>query len=103
MYRVPKESETIREVLWTAWHPERDWIPTFDYRLGKDWSGDPAIWVRLVLEDNVAIEAPRTREGLSRLRLLIRARLQEVGIDWWPYVNVCKRSEVNALVARASA
>lgn len=104
-YRVPPESKTIREVLWRAWEDEqaRSWIPTFDYYLGNDWSGDPAVWVWFILEDGVDRSAAAPREVLRRLTSLIHARLQEVGIDRWPYPEVRNRSEVSGLAAKVPA
>jgi hypothetical protein len=104
-YRRPRESETVRTVLLQAWEDEhvRDWIPTFDYQLAADSTGDPAVRIWLVLEDGVPIDDPETRARLRRLERLFHARLQEAAVERWPYVGVRTRSEVGALVAGASA
>jgi hypothetical protein len=94
-YRT-SESKAVREVLWAVWTAEgvRGWIPTFDYQLGDDSNGDPAVWVWLVLNDGTDIGDSNTRQGLNRLRLLFRAKLQEAGIDRWPYVRTRACAEV---------
>lgn len=106
-YRTP-ESRRVLDTLWGAWQEEavrdvRQWIPTFDYQLGEDSSGEPAVWVWLILNDDVDIEAADTRGGLSRLRLLIHARFQDAGIDRWPYIGVRSCSDVRELTARVHA
>ena len=103
-YRTP-ESRAVRQVLWAAWEAEqaRSWIPTFDYQLDEDSTGDPAIRVWLILEHDTDREDAEKRKALNRLELLFRVKLQEEGIERWPYVRVRTRSEVTRPTARASA
>lgn len=99
-YRT-RESRAVRQVLWAAWEPEREWIPTFDYQLDTDWSGDPAVRVWLILKDGVDVLEAKTREELSRIRLRLHADIQDAEIDRWPFVRTRSWSEVtgpNALV-----
>ena len=103
-YRTP-ESRTIGEVVRAVWKDEQvqSWIPTFDYQLDTDWSGEPAVRIWFILNDDVEIEAPNVSETLSRIRALIRMRLQDAGIDRWPFVGIRTCSDVHELTARASA
>ena len=103
-YRT-KESKAIGDVLWAAWQDERmqDWVPTFDYQLGEDWSGDPAVRVWLILDDGVDTLAAKTRESVSRFELLVRARLQDAEIDRYPFVWTRLWSQVTGPDAKVPA
>ena len=103
-YLTP-ESRTVREAIWRAWRDEhaRDWMPTFDYELGEDWTGDPAIRIWLILNDDVDVEADDTREKLSRLRTLIRKELRATGVGRWPYTSVWTLSDAKDHSVRTTA
>jgi hypothetical protein len=102
-YIASPESERVREAIWSVWKEERWWIPTFDYEIGDDSTGDPAVWIWLILNDDRDIEARETREWLRRVRLAIRSALQDRGVERWPYISVRSRSETKELMARATA
>jgi hypothetical protein len=99
------ESEKVRLAIWRAWQAEsvRDWIPTFDYELRDNSTGDPSAWVWFILNDDVEIEADQTYKSLNRLQWRTRQELQKDGIERWPYTSVRLRSEVKELMARAPA
>ena len=101
---LSEESLKIREAIWRAWRDDgaAAWIPTFDYALDEDWAGNPAVWVWLILNDDVDVEEPATRAGLNSLRTRIRKELYEAGIERRPYINVRSQAEVRELMAGAS-
>lgn len=106
-YRTP-ESRKILNTLWECWQDKsveyvRKWIPTFDYQLGEDSTGDPAIWIWLILNDDVDIEAPITRVELNLLRIGFDVRLREAGIDRTPYVSVWTQSDARERSVRIGA
>lgn len=92
----------MRQAIWEALRDEHaaDWIPTFDYQLSDDSTGDPAVWIWLILNDEVDVEADDTHEKLNRLRQRIREELREAGILRWPFIHVRTRSEQKELMTR---
>ncbi len=98
------ESEKVHLAIWQAWQQESDrgWMPTFDYEVGVDSTGDPAVWIWFIVNDDVEVSDERTRDQLSRLRTLIRIKFHEAGIERWPYISLRSRSEAKELMAGAS-
>jgi hypothetical protein len=101
-YRTP-ESRKIREAVWKVWKDHRSDIPTFDYELAQSWIDTPIVWIWLVLRDDLDIDAPPTRELLSRVRMAIREQFHEDDIERRPNIGIRMESEVKELAARKSA
>jgi hypothetical protein len=57
-----------------------------------DWTGDDALRVTAILDEDVDVENVSGR-GVSDLKLAIHDRLLERGIQLFPYVHLVKQSE----------
>ncbi len=79
------EVRKIEEALEKVEFPP--WIPNWDYELGSDHDGLPAVWINLFADET---SAPRKEFGrvASRLNREIREALVAVGSDRWPYVRM---------------
>jgi hypothetical protein len=97
------EAEKISRAIWQAWWDYRDLVPSFDFQIGDDSTGDPAVWVWLVLDDGVNVEAAQTRARLDQLRGQIHESLRRAGITRWPYVRMQTRSDQKAALDGAAA
>ncbi len=66
------------------------------YSFGEDWSGDPAIYFRIVLSDE-ASEDDRLADVTQRIR---RELVDDLGLDasdYFPYFNFRSKSEEDKL------
>jgi hypothetical protein len=79
-----------------------DYVKGVQFRFGNDSSGDPAVWIWLVLKDDVDIESPSVQAELSPVREAYRNAIQRAGIERWPYISVRTRSEAEALAGGAA-
>jgi hypothetical protein len=89
-------ADATRSVHWP------DYVLWVEARIGTDSAGDPAVWVWLVVKDDVEIESPKVQAELARVREAYRNAIQKAGIDRWPYITVRTRSETKALVGGAA-
>jgi hypothetical protein len=82
---APAEGENIEEALQSVEFPS--WIANWDYELGSDQDGLPAVWINLFADET---SAPRKEFGrvASQLTRKIREALAAVGSDRWPYVRM---------------
>jgi hypothetical protein len=85
-------ADATRSVPWA------NYILGADYRIGTDSTGDPAVWIRLIVKDDVEIESPTVQAELARVRGAYREAIQKAGIERWPYITVRTRSEVKDLI-----
>jgi hypothetical protein len=93
-YIADQEALDVRRAVWRACYGYRNWIPSFDFKLGEDSTGQPAVWVWFILNNDVDV---RTREVMLRLfevRDTIRKYLVEDGINRNLYTSAWSRSEV---------
>lgn len=88
--------DVIRSVPWP------DYVFGADFRLGNDSTGDPAVWIWLLLNDDVEIESRAVQDELGRVRRAYLDEIQKAGINRWPYVSVRTRSETKNLIAGAA-
>lgn len=97
------DAEKVASVL-TATRPQ---FPAYVHgailRLGNDHSGDPAVWIWLILEDDVDIESRSVQEDLFRIRGVIRDQLVLAGVTRWPFISVRTRTEQTELLTRGAA
>lgn len=88
-----------RRAIWRGLEPYRDWILTFDFEFGEDWTGDPSVRAWLVLRDGVDVERIDVQHRLYEVREAIRNELSAVGVTDWLYASVWGRSEVPSVIA----
>lgn len=59
-------------------------VVDFEYEIGLDSTGDPALWIWLILEQS---EDAWSRENRAELRERIDKTLRDVGVARWPYIR----------------
>jgi hypothetical protein len=106
-YLTP-ESVEIRELIVKAWRNERDWVSTFDYELGTNWSRQPVVWLWLVMKDtghegDEDLDKFFPSEEWRRVSAAIRKEFQNARIERFPNISLRLESEVRELLARAIA
>jgi len=82
---TPEEGTKLEEVLRNVEFPA--WVANWDYELGSDEDGVPAVWVNLFVDES---SAPRREFGrlASQMTTKIRQKLSAAGSNRWPYVRV---------------
>ncbi len=88
------EQEQIETVLATLERPP--FVTELRHALDNDWSGDPAVWIWVILRDDVA-ESGKILEHTKPIRSTIVQALRNAGIDRWPYLRFRGQSEQAAL------
>jgi hypothetical protein len=80
-----QEGEQVEEALKRVDFPP--WIVNWDYELGSDEDGSPAVWINLFADQD---SAPRREFGpfASQVTTTIRQALSVVGSNRWPYVRL---------------
>lgn len=73
------------------------------FQLRADHTGEPAVWIWLILDDDTDVEVGEVQAGLTRVRRTIHDRLMAGGVDRWPFISVRTRSDQQELVARGAA
>jgi hypothetical protein len=66
------------------------------HSFGEDWSGDLAIYFRIVLSDE-ASRLERLWESSQRVRKALEEDLRLYESDYWPYFNFRSKSEEDKL------
>ncbi len=97
-YIANREALDVRRAVWQACGKYRDWIPSFDYKLDWDSEGEPAVWVWLILNDDVDVMTRDTQLRLAEVRDAIGTKLARAEIHRALYVYVWKRKEVAPVV-----
>jgi hypothetical protein len=72
------------------------------YNLGEDWSGDDAVFFRVVLQDS-ASQRPRLREVTRRIAETISREVQPTELGLQAYFNFRSESEQASLKEEAWA
>jgi hypothetical protein len=64
-----------------------DWVVTWDFELGSDEDGTPAVWLNVYADEETA---PKGTLALAAARLTqeLRKTLTEARINRWPYVRL---------------
>ena len=80
-----EEGKRIEAALGEIPYPE--WIVTWDFELGSDEDGTPAVWLNVYADEEAA---PKGALALNAARLTqeLRKKLAEARIDRWPYVRL---------------
>ena len=71
---------------------------SWESRFGQDSSGDPAVWIWVIVDDDAADDPGFTAES-TRVSREIREALQRTGSDRWPYVRFRTATEQKSLQA----
>lgn len=90
----PGEHEKIREVLKGIQYPP--FVLTWDYELAPDSTGDPAVWIRIFVDDEAAKSKDFPGE-LMKIERKIRTSFANAGVHRWPFVRFRAASEQRAL------
>jgi hypothetical protein len=78
------EARAIQDIL-----KGRPWPPAvkgFELEFGEDSTGDPAVWVWLMIDDDVSPPAEKIKE-LGRFRRGLVSAIMDAGLSHWPYVR----------------
>ena len=70
-----------------------DFVLGLDYTLDTDWSGDPGIWIWVIVPDDVDPDSSEFREFSTQFRKEVRRALGEIKSDRLPYVHFRLLSE----------
>ncbi len=86
---MPDEARKVEKALRGVTFPP--WVVNWDYELGSDEEGGPAVWVNVFAGDG----APRSDFGRFASQIIpkIRQALSTEGINRWPYVRLRTAAE----------
>jgi hypothetical protein len=85
-----RASKVLRSVLGSPTKP--DSVVDLDYHIGRDSTGDPAVWIWVIIPDEVA-ESPRFFEITEELAQYFEVLLKHWDISFWPYIHFRTVSE----------
>ena len=95
-----QELYQLRDVSHSVPWPEC--VRGMSFRLGTDSTGDPAVWIWLMVEDDVVIDSAEVQAELATVREALQEAIQRAGINRWPYISVRTRTETKELVGGAA-
>lgn len=79
--------------------PLPDFVLGIDYTLDDDWSGDPAVWVWVIIRDDIDPESDEFQDFADQLRRRAWEALSVMGSDRIPYVRFRPESDAKAVLA----
>ncbi|AGP42194.1 hypothetical protein BE04_22865 [Sorangium cellulosum] len=82
------------------WNPAWPGLSEMLRLLDVDWSGDDAVRIWVILNDEDDQEWPE--EHMEAIDEAIRASLRDAGVDAWPYIHFRGKSEQEELIERES-
>lgn len=88
-----EEASQIQAALATLDYPQ--WVLNWDYALGSDQEGDPAIWITLYADEQ-AIPPDQYGRGVLEMIPKFRSALKDAGIRRWPYIRLRTEREYKA-------
>lgn len=91
---TPDEGTKVAQALRGMDFPP--WVLNWDYELGSDDEGGPAVWVNLVVDQSAARPADFARLA-SRMTQPIRQALAASGVKRWPYIRVRTAAEYKSV------
>ena len=97
-YLATPEALAVRRAVWQACRKYQDWIPSFAYKLDRDSEGEAAVWVWLILNNDVDVTTRAVQLQLADVHEGISRTLAQTGNYRPLYVYVWKRQEVAPLV-----
>jgi hypothetical protein len=89
-----EEAQKVREVLEGVDFPPG--VVTWEYEIGADATGDPAVWIWLFVDEDV-VQRKEVSRVTTAAREMIRDALSAAGIARWPYVRARTVAEQRAL------
>jgi len=87
---LPDEAQKVQEALRCVRFPP--WVVNWDYELGSDSDGIPAVWLNLFADER-DIPRPALGAAASELATLVRQALADYRIDRWPYIRLKTAAE----------
>lgn len=82
---ISEDGEKVEEAFKDIHFPP--WVVNWDYELGNDHDGEPAVWVNLFIDDSTARRHEFARLAAQVTRN-IRQALSGAGSNRWPYLRV---------------
>jgi hypothetical protein len=86
--RLPTEADQrqVRETI-DRYEPKRpDGVRRVDFTFGEDWTGDPAVYIELIVDKTVKPTMEKAQE-LNDFVKLIQRDLIESKFAFWPYTR----------------
>jgi hypothetical protein len=80
----PAEDRAIRNLV--KKFPLPSGVRSFEIKYGKDSTGNPALWVRFIIDEGLAQRAHSIPEWNS-LRRNVQGELLRSNLKFWPYVE----------------
>jgi len=95
---LPTDDETqqIRKALRSISFP-KNVVLTWTFEVGADSTGDPAIWIWVIVDDQAAKHEEFFTKTAREVEGEIRAALSAAGVARWPYIHFRTGSEQRAL------
>lgn len=87
-------SRNLSSHLWQLEPDFREYVLGFDCRFGLDPTGDPAVWVRAVVPDDVDVQTPAFDRFMDAVTRSARKWLDAAGLPHWPYVRLLTPSAI---------
>ncbi len=75
-----------------------EWVAELRFETGPDSTGDPAMWVWVILRDDAGVGQP-ARQDVTPVRSLMFQAAREVAPDRWTYVRFRTVSEQAGVIA----
>jgi hypothetical protein len=90
---LDEEGKTLLIALTAATKPFPDFVLGIDYTLDTDATGDPGIWIWVIVPDDVDPDSSEFQQFSTRFRKAVRNALAEVKSERLPYVHFRLLSE----------
>jgi hypothetical protein len=101
------EGVSILMSLLTTIHSKKKVLPEFvlgiDYSLDSDWSGDPGIWLWLIVPDDIDVESKEYSEFSDWFRMLVWDAVTKLKSERIPYTRLRLVSEVTESMSEGVA
>jgi hypothetical protein len=92
---LDRESAEIRRIVMSLKFPTG--VLTWEFEIGADSTGDPALWLWIIVDDAVADDGEFPRFSAD-IQDRIRRALRERRIERWPYIRFRTASEQRAML-----
>jgi hypothetical protein len=79
------EEATIRRIVDAMLRPED--VKGYDVEFGSDWEGDPAVYVWLVVDDDLR-PSDQKLQRVGDFRHAVRRALLDAELSHWPFVRL---------------
>ncbi len=80
-----QEEATLRRIVYAMPWPED--VKGYDVEFGSDWEGDPAVYVWLVVDDDLRPSDEKLRR-VGQFRHSVRRALLAAEMSHWPFVQL---------------